>query len=222
MMSFIARVLFILALACGSAQAAMPKDGKLVFDIIRDGDVIGRHTFRFNRVGDRVDVAIDIAIKVKVLLLTVFDYEHSNHETWEHGELVRLTTRTDDNGDDLKVDGKLTPAGFEVDTAKGEQTLKEPVMPTSYWRTDTIKARRMLNTQTGEVMNVSVSPGEKTRIVARGKEIDAMHYVMSGDLQLELWYDMDNVLVGLQFKGGDGSTIHYSLRAPSQTTARTD
>ncbi|MEQ9638809.1 MAG: DUF6134 family protein [Alphaproteobacteria bacterium] len=220
MVSFFGRVALIVLLACGPAQAAVPDDGELVFDIIRNGDPIGTHRFRFERAGERVDVAIDIQIKVKVLLLTVYDYQHSNRETWENGQLVRLLTQTDDNGDPHRVDGQLTPAGFKVVSEANQHVMAEPVIPTSYWRTDTVNARQMLNTQTGELMNVTITPGSETRIKARGQEIEARHYVISGDLDLEIWYDADDVLVGLRFAGSDGSVIEYSLRPPSQTTAR--
>lgn len=220
MVSFFSRLALLVMLACGPAHAAMPDNGELVFDIVRNGDRIGTHRFRFDRAGERVDVAIDIEIKVKVLLLTVYDYQHRNRETWENGRLVRLVTETDDNGDPHTVNGQMTDSGFRVAAAGDEQVVSDPVVPTSYWRPDTIKARRMLNTQTGELMNVAVTPGDETRIMARGEEIDAKHYVISGDLELELWYDMDNVLVGLRFEGSDGSVIEYSLRPPSQTTAR--
>jgi hypothetical protein len=210
----------LLLVAAAPARAAIPQSGELVFDIVREGSKIGTHRFRFTRSGERVDVAIDIQIQVKVLLLTVFAYQHSNRETWEDGRLVKLATRTNDDGEEMQVVGVMTPAGFKVSGKAGEEMLTPPVMPTSYWRTGTVEARQMLNTQTGEVMNVTVTPGPETRIRARGRMIDARHYVISGDLRLELWYDRDDILVGLRFKASDGSTIHYSLRPASETTAR--
>jgi hypothetical protein len=219
--SVVARFVILLLLACGPARAAMPEGGELVFDIVREGTKIGTHRFSFRRDGGRVDVAIDIDIKVKLLLLTVFAYHHNNRETWEDGRLVRLATRTNDDGETMQVDGQLTAAGFKVSGKAGEEVLAPPVVPTSYWRTaDTVRARRMLNTQTGEVMNVTITPGTETRIRARGETIEARHYVISGDLQLELWYDTDDVLCGLRFRASDGSVIHYALRPPAETTAR--
>ena len=218
-----ARLLLLIGLFLASvtvARAAVPESGELTFDILREGSNIGTHRFRFTRDGARVEVAIDIEIKVKLLVVTLFAYHHTNRETWEDGRLVRLQTRTNDDGDKLQVDGEATPAGFKVAGTAGETLLSPPVMPTSYWRTDTVQARQMLNTQTGELMDVNIAGPEPVRIEARGETIDARHYVISGDLELELWYDADDILVGLQFEASDGSVIRYSLRPPTETTAK--
>jgi hypothetical protein len=213
------RLLLVLPLLFAvPASAAIPDSDELFFDILRDGKRIGTHRINFAREGDLVDVAIDIRIQVKLLMLTVFSYEHRNRETWRDGELVEIDTATDHDGKTFAVRGERRSRGFEVDNGAGKTVLTGPVMPTSYWRPEIVNHDRLLNTQTGELMSVQVRPGSETRIVARGGEIAARHYVISGDLDLEVWYDADDILVRLRFKADDGSTIDYALRPPAKST----
>jgi hypothetical protein len=45
--------------------------------------------------------------------------------------------------------------------------------------------------------------------LASGEETSARHYVLTGDLNLELWYDATDTWVGMRFNADDGSVISY-------------
>ena len=36
--------------------------------------------------------------------------------------------------------------------------------------------------------------------------------LLSGDVELETWYDVTPMWIGLRFKGSDGSYIHYEVQ----------
>jgi len=43
-------------------------------------------------------------------------------------------------------------------------------------------------------------------------DVFATHYVYSGELDTEVWYDDEGRWVKMRFKGRDGSTIEYVCR----------
>ena len=45
--------------------------------------------------------------------------------------------------------------------------------------------------------------------LATGEATPARRYVLSGDLDLELWYDASDAWVGMRFTVDDGSVISY-------------
>ena len=56
MRTFCVAVLFLISLGDGASAAGVPKDGVLEFDVVRNGEAIGTHTYRFERLGGRTKV----------------------------------------------------------------------------------------------------------------------------------------------------------------------
>ena len=64
--------------------------------------------------GDETIVDVEVALAVKIAFITIFRLEHRNRETWRGGRLVKIDTKTNDNGKDFKVDGTANGAGFDL------------------------------------------------------------------------------------------------------------
>ena len=45
--------------------------------------------------------------------------------------------------------------------------------------------------------------------IASGAEMPAKRYVLTGDLDVELWYDVSDTWAGMRFSVDDGSVISY-------------
>ena len=71
---FCAALLLTLGLTGAASAAGVPKDGVLAFDIVRDGEAIGTHTYRFVRSGDRTDVRIKTDINFRLVLIPVYRF----------------------------------------------------------------------------------------------------------------------------------------------------
>lgn len=209
----LALVACLLAVASlSSAWAAVPHDGNLDFTVLRDGSEIGSHRLHFSNGGDGLRVDIKTDIKVKLLLVTAYRFEHDGHEIWRDGHLTRLWSKTNDDGTkhDLTVaaaDGKLVVEGDgKVADAPAE------IVPASLWNEGILKGGTILNTLDGRGMKVQVKNMGADVVEARGHRIQATHYAITGDLQRELWFDSNAVLVKVRFTGTDGSEIQYVLR----------
>ena len=197
------------SLALTPAIAAVPEDGDILFEVFRDGDSdLGRHTLRFEQRGEELHVFIDIELEAKFGFITVFEYSHSNHEVWVDDTLVSIETKTNNDGEQLFVNGKTVDGGFEVTTRDGTELLPADIVPTSYWNARTLEGGELLNTQTGELVEVNLSKRGMDTLEIGGRQIDAQRYRMYGDLDLDLWYAADNEWVKIAFEIA-GTQVNY-------------
>jgi len=69
-----------------------------------------------------------------------------------------------------------------------------------------------LSMRDGSTLSVDVAyRGEETVGGVEGP-VTARHYLLTGELTREVWYDPDGVLVKVRFSGQDGADIEYVLR----------
>ncbi len=192
------------------ATATLTSAPGIGFEVLRNGSPIGEHTIRFQQEDNQLIVDIEIGLEVKLAFITLFDYEHRNREVWKDGRLVSIRTETNNNGEKHVVRGRAIGGGFLVNGNEEQLMLPADVIPTSYWNPATRGADRLLNTQTGELIDVTVTPKETTPVAMPWGERQGQLHRISGDLEIDLWYDPNGCLLKLSFKApGDGSTIDY-------------
>ena len=197
--------------------AALQERSRLAFDVFLDGSRIGSHNISFRRESpDSMAVEIDIDLEVKFGPFTVFDYEHSNRTEWKNGQLWRMRSVTDDNGDHHEVAADRTRGELQVNASGIEAYTASPhILPTTYWMASTVGQSQLINSQTGERIDIVVREVGREKVPAPGGLIAATRYEMTGDLDINLWYDDNGILVGLAFRAR-GSDVTYRL------TDRTD
>jgi hypothetical protein len=200
-------------LAAGrNAQAALPvpRGNGLSFRLMRHGSTIGTHTLAFRGNGDSLEVDIAVDVLVKFGPIPFVRYSHHSREAWHGDRLVGVNSHTDRNGTKLRMAAAWTDAGLKVE-GSGTRPYVAPrnAFASTYWRVATVFGP-LIGTQNGELMHPAVSqhPLEHIRL-ASGQEIAARRYVLSGDLDLELWYDGHDAWAGMRFTADDGSVISY-------------
>lgn len=171
------------------AQAGESRD----FTVLRDGAPIGHHRVEVNRDGDEVKVSVDIALDVSFGFIPLYSYRHHSQEVWRGERLIRLDSRTDDNGDAFKVSARATLDGLVVDTGTQRSVMPADTVPTSYWNKALVSGRPILDSQEGRLLAVTVTPAGPAR------------WHIRGDVDLDIAYDRDNRWSGLWFrlKGSD-------------------
>ena len=182
----------------------------LSFAVFRAGKPLGSHRIAFTRKGQDLIVDVAIDLKVRFALITVFRYTHRNREVWRNGRLVSLRTRTNDDGKEFRVDGRATAAGFEVKTDKRTFVAPADIIPTSYWNPATPSARRLLNTQAGDILKVAATPKGEQTVRTKPGPVSARRYALRGGLDLDIWYDTQGRLAKIEFRAkSDQSLIDY-------------
>ncbi len=203
-------------------SAKLPDPEGLAFDVFRDGDPLGRHTVAFWRDGEKLHVRIDILLEVNLAFITLFRYTHQNHEIWLDDKLIAIDTQTDDDGDKYWLRGRATEAGFEVEGSGGRFIAPANVLPTSYWRPETATRDRLLDTQHGRLVDVATVPIGKEVVEISGRQVEAMRYNVSGDLDLDLWYTQAGEWAKITFEARGAEVVYSRLNGGASGNAIED
>ena len=205
----------LLSLAFTPAQASFgDRDSRLDFAVYRDDSEIGTHSYVFHRKNDALDVTIktNIAVKVPLVGITLYHFEHEEHETWKNGSLAALQSKTDEDGTAHHLTVKRDGSKLDVDGDGRTGTSDPSIIPASLWNHGLVDSSVLLNTLDGREMKIDVAKKGTDEVMVGGSPVQARHFVISGGLKREVWYDGDERLVKVQFVGKDGSTITYRLQ----------
>lgn len=216
------------AAASGLAVADVPPaadpiqlyGNEIRFDIARDGKPIGQHVVTFTRTDDGVEAESRADVQVDLLFLTAYRLRYQARELWSDGELRVIEASTNDNGDYTHVQAVRDAAGLVISSPAGTFTAPE-ILPTSHWNAALLKGGSLLNTLTGELDEVEVFYQGFDTVMTNNGPVRARHYLYSGDLNGEIWFDDEGRWVGLRFRANDGSIIEYVCRrcqAPATVT----
>ena len=180
------RALLLLALFAALEAAAATRTWS--FRVSLDGREIGRHTFTREPAAEGARVVSEARFEIAFLFLTAYRYEHRAEERWRGECLVSLEARTDDNGD--RNDVRVRPEGC--------------VRSFSYWDAAILRADRLLNAQTGEILPVTATALGTESIPVRGRPTaTSRHRLTAPGLSIDLWYSgADWVALESEVRGG--------------------
>lgn len=198
-----------------SAQASLarwtPKDGqKLVFDVFRDGGAFGTHIVTFTRTGERLTVQSDIALKVALGPLTLFDYRMNVTEIYDGDKLASVWARTFNEGKWTTMTAEPVAGGYKVKGPKFSGTVQNPI-PSTHWNIAEMKQSAILSTETGEMLKTVFTDLGLEQVKLKSGAVSARKYHMDADLDADFWYDAEGRWVKTYFET-KGSKISYTLR----------
>ncbi len=205
--------------------AATKAQRELNFEVLLDGDRIGTHAFRITDGSDARIVESSASFDVSILFVNVFRYRHSNTEIWHDGCVKRINSETDANGTPYQVNLRRSGDLYRVITLDDTATYPvDCVMTFAYWDPAFLKQPRLLNAQTGELVEVRVQqlgtdrPGwlptdagvQGYRIVAEAQGVD-----------IRVFYDqIDGRWLGLESLLENGRVMRYvPTDSPQDTVA---
>jgi hypothetical protein len=221
---------FLLCSAAGVAAADSPPlaadpfrlyGNEIAFDVERDGDVVGRYIVNFTRTDQGVLADARVDVDVSLLFVPVYTLRYHARELWSGGELQSIEAFTNDDGDLVHVQATRDSEGLQVQTNNGAYETPA-VLPISHWNAALLDGGPLLNGMTGEVAEVQVSDQGLDTVSTRKGSLRARHYLYSGDLSGEIWYDEDGRWVKLRFRANDGSMIDYICRKCQAPTTITE
>lgn len=210
----------LLTIAAGLQQVrAADADYDWEFNVLLNDKEIGYHRFNVVDDGRRQLLETEASFDVKILFINAFRYRHRNTERWENDCLVSIDAMTDNNGDALEVRGASSDGGFDLTSQRGTERLDGCVQTFAYWNPSILDSRRLLNSQTGEYEDITVTL-EGDDVVDVGDEtVAAKRYRLTakgGDIRL--WYSSDDSRwLALEAPAKGGRTIRYepvSVPAP--------
>lgn len=195
--------------ARAEAGLSLPAGDRLAFRILRDGSEVGTHRIAFARRGQatRARVAIDIA--VSYAWVTVYRFAHRAEETWEADRFIGIESHTDDNGGTAWMRTDADPAGLLRVTGSGTAPYAAPpgALASTYWNPAILEAP-LISSQDGRLCVQRVLAGALEQVPCVGGTVQARRHEMHGDLDMDIWYDLDGQWAHMRFKR-DGSLITY-------------
>jgi hypothetical protein len=197
-----------LFLALPAAQAEMRSWN---FRVLLDDREIGQHQFTLDAAGDQRELRSEARFDVRLLFINAYRYRHAALERWNGNCLQSLVSRTETNGERLAVNALARGSRLVVERPEGRDEHEGCVMSFAYWNPQILTARHLLNSQTGELLPVTVtSRGEET-VAVRGVPRTAQRYRISAPgLHIDVWY-ADVGWVALEAPAAGGRRLRYEL-----------
>ena len=198
----------------GPAKALpVPPSRQLAFEIWRKGSQIGTHTLNFTQTGNSLAIKIAVRIAVSFGPIRLFHYRMDGIEQWRGARIFYIDTTTNDDGKAAQMHADQTAAGFAVKGSGTARYIAPPhALPATHWNIAELSGP-WINPQSGKLLHPHVTPlGEETVATAGGGSAIGQHYKVSGDVELDLWYDANQHWLSLSFAGKDGSLIRYLRR----------
>ncbi|HUZ72881.1 MAG TPA: DUF6134 family protein [Stellaceae bacterium] len=203
-------VLFASGPAAAGPPDPLPLYGhEMVFSVWRKGDKIGQHRVLFAHQDGALVVRSILDLAVKILGITVYRYDYRAQETWRNGKLVALASTVDDNGTSSKVKAAEAQGKLDVTGPDGSAVINGAILPSTHWDAQVIHADRVLNTLDGKLDHIALVPKGVEGVATNDGERQAMHYLWTGDVKAESWYDAAGHWLKLRFLGKDGTPIEY-------------
>jgi hypothetical protein len=187
-------------------------DGNWNFRVTLDGREIGSHRYTLEPGGQGSVLRSQADFDVRFLFVTAYRYDHEAVERWQDGCLRSLDSRTDTNGEVVAVNAIAGDGGLAVARPEGRDVHRGCIRSFAYWDRQLMESDRLLNSQTGELVPVQVTPQGQERVRVRGDERVASRYRISGpNLQIDVWY-ADGDWVGLEALTDGGRRLRYELQ----------
>ncbi len=160
------------------------------FQVFLDDKEIGTHEFRVTRQGDHEQVEITAEFDVNILFFNAYSYSHQNTERWENDCLASIDSVTDDNGTPLHVQGMARDGRFIFEAnPQGPSTGPACTRSFAYWNRDFLDSEKLLNSQTGEFVDVDISRQAEEVLSIHGQPVAATRYAVEmEDGTITLWY----------------------------------
>lgn len=198
-----------------TAALPVPAGKRLGFDVIRHGSKIGEHWVGFETAGSSVFVSVTVDIALHLGPIRVFHYAHRSKELWRDGEIASIESRTDDDGSEEVMTALRGEAGLVVEAWKRPRYVAPPrSLPASHWNRAMLDGPS-INTQNGRLLTVTVSPCGTGPVASAGGTLPVRCFRLSGDVDLETWYDLSSAWAGLRFSARDGSEVTYRRSWPA-------
>lgn len=199
-------------IAVAGTPPAAAADDAWRFRVLLDQQEIGTHDFTLARDGDGEVLTSTARYRVKVLFVEAYRYAHDSRETFRGGCLAAIDALTDDNGKRTTVRGRRDGGATTVTGGERPVQVSDCVMTFAYWNPAILQRRQLLNAQTGEYQEVTVTPlGEETLALPDGPRRADRYALKTRDFRIDVWYAARR-WVALESRTSSGRLLRYLPR----------
>jgi hypothetical protein len=174
---------------------------------------IGRHAVDFSCEDGDLVVDTRAEIEVKILLATAYHREARWREVWRGDQLLEFEGTTIDDGEPYRVTARLEDERMVIEGRSGRIDAPPDIVPDHPWNEDLIDRPLLFDVRDGVLLEVEAHAAGKELIVAGGREVEAQKFVVSGDIERDLWYAKDGRWLQWRLERA-GGTITLIRSAP--------
>ncbi|MGI9489673.1 MAG: DUF6134 family protein [Geminicoccaceae bacterium] len=191
----------------GSTLACQPPKSPAAYVINHEthGD-IGTHVLNFSCDGENLIVETDVDVKVKILFVTVYKRKARLREVWRGDQLIAYDARTDDGGDLYETSARIEGDKMIVDGVEKGVAVPLDTVSTHPWNVEAVNRSTIFGQRDGKVRKVQVEEAGSETLKIGDRPVDARKYIVSGDLERELFYDADGIWLQWRLER-DGKTV---------------
>jgi hypothetical protein len=202
-----------LLLASAMSSPAVARQ-ELNFQVYLGDRAIGTHRFEVVPDAQGYRVLSEASFSVRFLMFEAYRYEHRSEEVWQRDCLRAIEARTQANGDRYFVQGRAEAGVLQLDSHAGATRLEGCVMTFAYWNPAILRAERLLNVQTGDYLDVRVTPlGERMITDAKNGTVAARGYRLStSEAEIDVWYSPQDELLALESTTARGDRLRYAAQ----------
>jgi hypothetical protein len=195
--------------ACAAEPLRNIETQRREFSISIDGTKRGRSTMRIRRRSDGSTlVRSESEIRINYLVYR-YNYTSSGAELWKDGRVVALQNSADFNGTRYHVKAVSNRKSLQLTVDGTVSEMPPDVWPSSYWQTpDKLPLADSATQAPGDprfVLILDCDQGRKLRstltkvgdetLAVAGEQKVCTHYRVTGDANLDFWYDPTGRLV---------------------------
>jgi len=201
-----------MALGLSGARAGAPS-GTYVYTVHHPsyGDIGTFTNIVTHKGADEVVVDTKVRIAVKVLFIVAHREVADRREIWRNGTLMAYDSLTTKNGTAVTVKGRANGATFIIDGAEGRVEAPAAVHPSNPWSIAITDKKLLLATASGKLLRVKAAPAGEESIEIGAKQVKTRRFKVTGDMELDLWYDANGVIVKFTYID-DGEPVEFILR----------
>jgi hypothetical protein len=145
-------------------------------------------------------VTMDGVAKADIRILLVrYTYSYRGREVWKDGRLLRFDSSCNDNGKAFTVTAVAEPTGLRVTVNNRQRVSPLNAWVTTYWRLPEAASRGselpLLDADSDRDLKGTLQYVGESQVPIAGQLQNCTHYRVTGDVQVDLWYDASERLV---------------------------
>lgn len=190
---------FLFAGAALGAEPEVTAKHTREFRILVDGKHRGNQSMTFSRRSDGSEVMQGEAEVVINLVVYRYRYASNGTEIWKDGRLIELVNEADYNGDKYVIQGAAVQQDLHYEVNGETQKAPSDIWAASYWREPDAKRVgkkvRLLDSDKGNQLIATLEKLDPETIMLDSTPIKTNHYHMHGDVEVDVWYDKNGLIV---------------------------
>jgi hypothetical protein len=176
---------------------------------------IGTYRSGIKTSGGEKTITTDAQIKVSLAGIVLYSLNVSRIERQIGDRIVYFHGITTENGKPKLIEGKAVGENFVISTPSGSVTAPGTIRTSDPWSAGVSGAKIVFMPDTGAVVGVRTSGGERIALATGNGSIWVSHYqidTVDGSEKYELWLDEQRTPIKFSIADQDGTTMFTLVR----------